>query len=241
MLAELLLAAVLFVLVGMAARPAQRALPMPAGGVISAQSPLPPGCGLRAASCSERITPLVLGVLLGSILITKTTAYVAAPLALGVLVWRWLEDHASLRRVLLEGLSVLLPAVSIAVPWYARNIAIYGWPDFLGLIRHDQIVTGQMRTVQVYRRERLERLLGRVRGRVDVQEASQVCSAGWACGWTAATMCWACGWACPPRSGPGREAVEAAGAGVGMFSQRLSKPGAIVLALSALLTLLAYV
>ena len=41
---------------------------------------------------------------------------------------------------------MLVPALLIALPWYARDIAIYGWPDFLGLIRHDQIVVGQMRT-----------------------------------------------------------------------------------------------
>ncbi len=114
-LAELLLAAVLFVLV---------------------------------PNAEERMTPLLLGVLLGLILITKTTAYIAAPLALGVLVWRWFRDRASVRRILLEGLAVLLPAALIALPWYARNITIYGWPDFLGLIRHDQVVVGQMRTAQ---------------------------------------------------------------------------------------------
>ncbi len=124
MLAELLVAAVLFLLVGLVARPRGKAF------------------------VSERRAPLVLGVLVGLILITKTTAYIAVPLALGVLVWRWLGDRAPARQVLLEGLSVLLPAAVIALPWYARNIAVYGWPDFLGLIRHDQIVTGQMRTMQ---------------------------------------------------------------------------------------------
>ena len=123
-LAELLLAAVLFLLVGLVARP-------------QGESP-----------ALERRAPLVLGVLLGLILITKTTAYIAVPLALGVLVWRWLVDRAPARRILLEGLSILLPAAAIALPWYVRNIVVYGWPDFLGLIRHDQIVTGQMRTLQ---------------------------------------------------------------------------------------------
>jgi hypothetical protein len=32
------------------------------------------------------------------------------------------------------------------LPWYARNIAVYGWPDVLGLLRHDAIVVGQLRT-----------------------------------------------------------------------------------------------
>lgn len=147
-LAELLLAAVLFLLVGLVSEP---------GGLAPETADLPqrtesaegavPHAGLPRQKAAARAS-LVLGVLLGLILITKTTAYIAVPLALGVLVWRWLKDRASARRVMLEGLSVLLPAALIALPWYARNIVVYGWPDFLGLIRHDQIVTGQMRTGQ---------------------------------------------------------------------------------------------
>ena len=86
-----------------------------------------------------------LGILLGLILITKTTAYVALPLAAGVLIWRWWREKAGVRRILVEGLAVALPAALIALPWYARDIAVYGWPDFLGLTRHDQIVVGQLR------------------------------------------------------------------------------------------------
>ena len=83
--------------------------------------------------------------MLGLILITKTTAYVALPLAAGVLIWRWWREKAGVRRILVEGLTVAVPAALIALPWYARDIAVYGWPDFLGLTRHDQIVVGQLR------------------------------------------------------------------------------------------------
>jgi hypothetical protein len=86
-----------------------------------------------------------LGLLLGLILITKTTAYVALPLAAGVLIWRWWREKAGVRRILVEGLTIAAPAALIALPWYARDIAVYGWPDFLGLTRHDQIVVGQLR------------------------------------------------------------------------------------------------
>ncbi|MGE5602411.1 MAG: glycosyltransferase family 39 protein [Nitrososphaerales archaeon] len=89
---------------------------------------------------------LLLGVLLGMILVTKTTAYVAIPLALGAVVWRWLQEKPALRRIALESLVVILPAALIALPWYVRDIYVYGWPDFLGLIRHEQIVVGQTRT-----------------------------------------------------------------------------------------------
>ena len=86
-----------------------------------------------------------LGLLLGLILITKTTAYIALPLAGGVLIWRWRRERSSVRRILIEGLAVAVPAALIALPWYVRDIAVYGWPDFLGLNRHDQIVIGQLR------------------------------------------------------------------------------------------------
>jgi len=87
-----------------------------------------------------------LGVLLGLILITKTTAYIALPLAVGVWIWRWWRQRAGLRQVIGEAVAIAVPALLIALPWYARNVAVYGWPDFLGLIRHDAVVVGQMRT-----------------------------------------------------------------------------------------------
>ncbi len=86
-----------------------------------------------------------LGFLLGLILITKTTAYIAVPLAGGVIAWRWWRERASFRRIAVEALGVIVPAALIALPWYARNISVYGWPDFLGLQRHDAIVLGQTR------------------------------------------------------------------------------------------------
>lgn len=123
-LAELLLAAVLFYL---------------AGRVTVGDMPSPAGPMRR---------PIVLGILLGLILITKTTAYIALPLAAGALAWCWVRERAPLRRVVGEGLAALAPAALLALPWYARNLYVYGWPDFLGLMRHDQIVIGQTRTAQ---------------------------------------------------------------------------------------------
>jgi 4-amino-4-deoxy-L-arabinose transferase-like glycosyltransferase len=124
-LAELLYATVLFVLVGWLTQPAN---------------------SYRHNNRRELGNSLGLGILLGLILITKTTAYIAVPLAGGVLIWRWRRERAGIRRILLDGLAVAAPALLIALPWYARDIAVYGWPDFLGLIRHDQIVVGQLRT-----------------------------------------------------------------------------------------------
>lgn len=89
---------------------------------------------------------VALGVLLGLILVTKTTAYIAVPLAGGVVLWRWWQERAGLRRILLEAALVAGPMLVIGLPWVVRDLAVYGWPDFLGLIRHDQIVVGQTRT-----------------------------------------------------------------------------------------------
>lgn len=87
-----------------------------------------------------------LGLLLGLTLITKTTAYVVLPLVLAVMIWRWVCERASFRRISLDAATVWGPALLIALPWYARNVAIYGWPDVLGLMRHDDVVVGQLRT-----------------------------------------------------------------------------------------------
>ena len=123
-LAELLYAAVLYVLVTR---------------VISKQEVK------KQYTSGHTLQTIGLGLLLGLILITKTTAYIAVPLAGGVLIWQWRQERAGLRRILAEGATVVFPAALIALPWYARDIAVYGWPDFLGLNRHDEIVVGQLR------------------------------------------------------------------------------------------------
>ncbi len=117
-LAELLFAIVLYVLIGWALRPGRQ--------------------GSRML--------LLLGIVLGLILITKTTAYIAVPLVGGVLIWHWRYTQANPQRIARDVLLVVGLMALIALSWYARNLATYGWPDFLGLIRHDQIVVGQTRT-----------------------------------------------------------------------------------------------
>ncbi len=132
-LAELLLAAVLYALLRRMAEDASRR-----------------GAGAgepRKGPDASRLKPAVaLGFLLGLILITKTTAYIAVPLAAIALIWQWRQERANGRDVMAQGAAAFVPAALIALPWYARNIAVYGWPDFLGLQRHDAIVVGQLRT-----------------------------------------------------------------------------------------------
>jgi 4-amino-4-deoxy-L-arabinose transferase-like glycosyltransferase len=144
-LAELLFAAVLYILVGWVMETDEMGRGRARTGAGRPDPYLRSHLLWRAVpvSASSRI---LLGIVLGLILVTKTTAYIAVPLAGGVLAWRWWRERASVRRIALDLVAVAGPAALIAFPWYARDLAIYGWPDFLGLIRHDQIVVGQTRT-----------------------------------------------------------------------------------------------
>lgn len=86
---------------------------------------------------------LLSGILLGLGLLTKLTYYyIALPLfALG-LWWR----HRNLVTIV-RGYPVTWGvALLLALPWYVRNVALYGWPDLLGKWHHDAVVIGQLRT-----------------------------------------------------------------------------------------------
>jgi 4-amino-4-deoxy-L-arabinose transferase-like glycosyltransferase len=90
-----------------------------------------------------RLSYLVfVGLVLGLGLVTKATVYVAIPLALLALLLSARQPVPLAKRAL----PLFLPALALAVPWYARNIAVYGWPDLLGTINHDAVVVGQLRT-----------------------------------------------------------------------------------------------
>jgi 4-amino-4-deoxy-L-arabinose transferase-like glycosyltransferase len=92
---------------------------------------------------SPRTSFLVLiGILLGLGLVTKATVYVAIPLALIALL---LSERRPVPLVQ-HALALFVPALLIAIPWYVRNVAVYGWPDLLGTINHAAVVVGQLRT-----------------------------------------------------------------------------------------------
>jgi len=150
-LAELLVALVLLVLVIWSEIPVRGMQPAAQARTTDLWTKIP-----------DRGLQIGLGLLLGLVLITKTTAYIVLPVALGAVLWRWLSKipdrgtkipdrgappaRASSHRIVRDLAAIGLPAILIALPWYARNIAVYGWPDVLGLLRHDAVVVGQLRT-----------------------------------------------------------------------------------------------
>jgi 4-amino-4-deoxy-L-arabinose transferase-like glycosyltransferase len=92
---------------------------------------------------------ILLGVTTGLALVTKSSIYITLPLVLLAIALKhfWLEDR-TLAAGLKSGFVYLLPAVALALPWWLRNIALFGDADFLGLGRHDQVVVGQLRTTE---------------------------------------------------------------------------------------------
>ncbi len=94
---------------------------------------------------------ILLGVTTGLALVTKSSIYIALPLALLAIGLKhlWLDPKPpSIADSLKAAIYYLLPAIGLALSWWLRNIALYGGGDFLGLGRHDQVVAGQLRTAE---------------------------------------------------------------------------------------------
>jgi 4-amino-4-deoxy-L-arabinose transferase-like glycosyltransferase len=104
---------------------------------------------------------VVLGVTTGLGLVTKSGVYVALPLVLLAVLARhlWLDDRPpAIAGCVRSGLLYLVPALALALPWWLRNVALYGGLDVLGLGRHDQVVAGQLRTAEFVAQHGLPRL-----------------------------------------------------------------------------------
>lgn len=97
----------------------------------------------------------LLGGVLGLLLLTKSTGYGALVLAALVIALRARRTGQSLRWSAREVLVVLGPALALGALWWVRNIAVYEWPDVMGLLRHDNVVVGQPRTADWIARDGL--------------------------------------------------------------------------------------
>ncbi len=89
------------------------------------------------------------GVLIGLGLLTKFQAYILIPLAGVTWGWQmWLAWRARRFsvRLWLGGIALTLPALLMSLPWWWRNMRLYGLSDPLGLDRHNAVVVGQPRT-----------------------------------------------------------------------------------------------
>ena len=95
---------------------------------------------------SEQVPLWQLGAIVGLALLTKLTIYLLAPLAALTIWLKWRRD-GSPARALVRSLTVFaLVAAIMGGAWWLRNIAVYGFPDFLGLGAHDAVVADQPRT-----------------------------------------------------------------------------------------------
>ena len=99
--------------------------------------------------------PYTLGLLMGALLLTKTTGYVVLPLALITLGLRHRRSQLSWKRTAQQAIQLLAPALLLGSLWWIRNLTVYGWPDFLGLARHNVVVVGQPRTTDWIARDGL--------------------------------------------------------------------------------------
>lgn len=107
---------------------------------------------LKGTLQGERLL-LLLGIVLGLGLLTKIYAYALLPVCLlGVLTTVWRTQLGALgdktRAALQPLFSVLIPAGLLGAPLWLRNALNYGWRDPLGLTWHDQVVVGQVTTVE---------------------------------------------------------------------------------------------
>ncbi|NLX36666.1 MAG: hypothetical protein GXY68_08280 [Chloroflexi bacterium] len=106
-----------------------------------------------AAPASHRWTwpaSALLGALVGLCVLSKFQAYVAVPLVAAILLWDVTVSHQLTWRQALQRSAVIVGLAGLlSAAWLARNVAVYGWADVLGLARHDAIVVGQLRTVDM--------------------------------------------------------------------------------------------
>ena len=103
--------------------------------------------GRETALRDEKRRWVMLGVVLGLGLVTKTTFLPIVPVVALAVLLRWWRDGDRTWERLRRALALVLgPALLIALPWWLRNFALYGGLDVYGLANHNVVVVGQPRT-----------------------------------------------------------------------------------------------
>ncbi|MEA3406587.1 MAG: phospholipid carrier-dependent glycosyltransferase [Chloroflexota bacterium] len=95
---------------------------------------------------------LKIGALLGLAFLTKMQTYIAFGLVALTLIWdAWQAEGKHtlpLKRASRHAGVVYGVALLMGLPWLIRNVTLYGLADPLGMVRHDQVVVGQLTTAQ---------------------------------------------------------------------------------------------
>ncbi len=98
--------------------------------------------------------PVALGVVMGLGLLTKASTLLLGPVMVLAIALRWWQGADRRPHDLIRAWALfLLPALLLGALWWGRNISVYGWPDVMGLARHDAVVVGQPRTADWIARE----------------------------------------------------------------------------------------
>jgi len=100
---------------------------------------------------SGRKWEFALALAVGAAFLTKVTVYPLAVVAAFAILLRWIRQRPvvewrAARLLIFDLLLVFVPALLLGALYWGRNVAVYGWPDFLGAIRHGAVVQGQPRT-----------------------------------------------------------------------------------------------
>lgn len=117
----------------------------PAGEDSSVRASVGKAGGLR----SPVIQAGGLGLLVGLVLLTKTTAYGSLALVAGALLgltWWRRRTGEDWRRMVQIAVVALCVAAVVGGWWFVRNAAVYGLADVTGLGRHAAVVVGQPKT-----------------------------------------------------------------------------------------------
>lgn len=83
--------------------------------------------------------------LMSMALLTKVTAYMLI-LVVGVTILFVFWNNWT--RIIHKGFELFTLPFLVGCVWWGRNLWVYGWPDFLGIRRHDEVVVGQPKTAE---------------------------------------------------------------------------------------------